>query len=178
MVTKAKGLIQRFELLVTNAGYNLPNGQITHEFQPAPHEPHALPITKCAVYVFSLSKQYGCQCEAGPHRALKVGKAGPNSNARFQFHHYRPYRTDSSLAASLEKHRACWDHLGIHELSYTSGEGWILSNTDRDNFYLPFWHSNLLADLEKYLQAMLDPVFEGRISPLKRIARWKLIHSG
>jgi hypothetical protein len=57
---------------------------ISHEGQPAPHTSHVLPIGKCAIYVFSLSEGYGSTVPAGPSRVLKVGKAGPNSNARFQ----------------------------------------------------------------------------------------------
>src|SRR5438132_1513548 len=49
---------------------------IRHEGQPAPHQPHGLPMGFGAVYVFSLSSRYGAGCPAGPNRVLKVGRVG------------------------------------------------------------------------------------------------------
>jgi hypothetical protein len=65
-----------------------PNLATKNELLSAPHVPTPLPSGKCAVYAFSLSQ--GANCPAGPNRALKVGSAGPNSNARFQPQHYSP----------------------------------------------------------------------------------------
>jgi hypothetical protein len=55
----------------------------------------------CAAHVFSLSKNYGDRVPAGRNRILKVGKAGCNSNARFQSQHYNPSSAPSNLAHSL-----------------------------------------------------------------------------
>jgi hypothetical protein len=159
MVKKAKALIRGFESL----GF-IPKGTVTHESQPAPHTPYALPWDRCAVYVFSLSESYGQRCKAGPNLVLKVGKA--SHNARFQSHHYRLHRTASNLAGSLERHRSYWPFLGISQLGYTEGEGWICQNTDRDHFYLPYRYRHLLSRLERYLKDELRPIFEGRVYPI------------
>lgn len=63
---------------------------VQHNHQPAPHKGKALPAEQCAVYVFTLSSKYGTTTGAGANRALKVGKAGLNCNARFQSQHYSP----------------------------------------------------------------------------------------
>lgn len=71
------------------------------EPQIAMHQPPSLCSGKCAAYVFSLSDDYGAPAPAGPHRVLKVGRVGPNSNARFQSQHYSPRSSRSNLANSL-----------------------------------------------------------------------------
>jgi len=134
---------------------------ITHEVQPAPHEPHALPRGKCAVYVFSLSAPYGKCCPAGAHRVLKLGKAGPNSSARFQSQHYDPSRAPSTLATALVNSTILWPYLGITEVDAAEVGRWIKKNVDRDNFYLDVAENNLLGELERYIKGRSGPVFEG-----------------
>jgi hypothetical protein len=55
-----------------------------------PHTSAALPGGKMAIYIFM-----------DDVRTLKVGKVGPNSNARFQAQHYLPGSSKSNLAKSL-----------------------------------------------------------------------------
>jgi hypothetical protein len=133
---------------------------IRHEAQPAPHAPHGLPLGKCAVYVFSLSASYGGSCPAGPDRVLKIGKAGPNSNARFQSQHYNPGSSMSNLAKALLNERGRWQLLGITALSTVTVGNWV-RHLDRDNFYLDSTDKEHLGELEKYLKSILGSVFEG-----------------
>jgi thioesterase domain-containing protein len=156
MIQNPQALINDFRQAASRPGL-----QVEHEYQPAPHKPHKLPNGKCAVYIFSISASYGRGCPAGAHRVVKVGKAGPNSNARFQSHHYDPHRARSTLAATLLKSRTLWPYLGIVELKDTEVEHWIKKNTDRDNFYLDATHKDLLDELEKYLRGKSGSVFEG-----------------
>ena len=133
--------------------------EIEHERQLAPHKAHKLFQGKCAVYVFSLSASYGQNCMANPHRVLKVGKVGPNSNARFQSQHYSG-SAQSTLRGSLLRTPVLWPYLGISSLVADQTKSWIEENTDRDNFYLPGEELNVLAELERYLKGRLGPVFE------------------
>ncbi len=141
--------------------YGLDAIEIAHEAQPGPHAPHSLPKGTCAVYVFSLSPSCGGLCDAGPNRALKVGKAGPKSNARFQSQHYHPNSARSNLAKGLLESRGRWHYLGINNLVRETIGQWICQHLDRDNFYLDATKVDLLNHLEKYLKARLGPVFEG-----------------
>jgi hypothetical protein len=75
---------------------------LEYEFLPAPHRPPSrLRAGSTAVYVFSLSPDYGTTCAAGPNRVLKVGKVGMNSAPRFCYQHYSPGWARSNLAGSL-----------------------------------------------------------------------------
>ena len=115
----------------------------------APHSPPTLlPAGKMAVYVF---------CHQG--RALKVGKAGPNSNARYTSQHYSPGSAPSTLAASVLKRGT---EVGIQGIADSVVGDWIKANTDRYNFLLDSSYPiRLLTLLESFLQCKLDPVFEG-----------------
>ena len=135
--------------------------EIEHEVQLAPHEPRSLPNGKCAIYVFSLSESYGMKCSAGAHRAIKVGRVGPKSNARFQSQHYNPTSAPSNLAATLLKSVILWPYLGITELENSGVGQWIRENTDRDHFYLDASETEVLEEFERYLRGKLGPVFEG-----------------
>jgi hypothetical protein len=152
-------LISEFRSVITGLG--LVCGDIQHEAQPAPHRPHRLPEGKCALYVFSLSQEYGERCPAGTGRVLKVGKAGPNSNARFQSHHYELGRAPSTLAGTLVASTVLWHYLGITELGSEQVADWIRASTDRDNFYFDSKDNDVLGQYEKYVRARLGPVLEG-----------------
>ncbi len=159
MVKFADALIHDFVLAAGWLGLHVRDPQ--HESQLAPHVPHPLGPGTCAVYVFSLSESYGKSCPAGPHRVLKVGKAGPKSNARFQSQHYSAKAAPSTLAASLVTARILWPYLGVHNLTEDQVGGWIRANCDRDNFYILATSEFGLGQLEQYMRAMLGPVFEG-----------------
>ena len=113
------------------------------------------------IYVVSLSRGYGERCPAGVGRVLKVGRAGPNSNARFQSHHYEMGRAPSTLAATLVTSTILWHYLGIMRLRSEQVRDWIRANTDRDNFYFDSKDNSILAQFEKYTRGRLGPVFEG-----------------
>lgn len=134
---------------------------VQHNHQAAPHKGKALPTEQCAVYVFTLSSMYGATTPAGANRALKVGKAGLNCNARFQSQHYSTKAAPSTLASTLLKTKVLWSFLGITSIDESNVRAWIEQNTDRDNFLLSSDDAHLLGKLETYLKGRLGPVFEG-----------------
>lgn len=132
-----------------------------HEQQLAPHQPHKLPAGKGAVYVFSLSKAWGEQCGAGPGCVLKVGKVGPNSNARFESQHYNAGSAPSTLAARLLQHPEAWEPPALSNPTKVSINTWLKARTDRDNFYIAGEETKLRSLFETFLHARLKPLFEG-----------------
>jgi hypothetical protein len=55
-----------------------------------PHQPKTLPVRMMGVYMFWYEGEF-----------MKIGKVGPNSNARFLSQHYNPRSAPSTLAASI-----------------------------------------------------------------------------
>jgi hypothetical protein len=161
MIKNADDVIASFQAALAQSGLGLLHSQIEYAAQPAPHRPHSLPGGKCAVYVFSLSQAWGSGCPAGPDRVLKVGKAGPNSNARFQSQHYNPNSAASSLAGSLSRCKILWPYLGITRLAPEDVGEWIRKHVDRQNFYLDAADQPLLRLFETYLSGTLGSAFEG-----------------
>ena len=157
-VQNATLLIQEFVSAALRLGICC---NVRHDSQPAPHKGKALPSSDCAVYVFTLSEGYGKRTGAGANRALKVGKAGPKCNARFQSQHYSSRAAPSTLAATLLKAQILWPFIGISSLDEAMVRRWIENNTDRDNFYLASSDAHLLGKLETYLKGRLGPIFEG-----------------
>lgn len=162
MIERSAELVGEFLVAAERIGLTV-IGEIEHEAQPAPHTAHSLRDGKCAVYVFSLSESYGKRVPAGAHRALKVGKAGPNSNNRFQYQHYSG-SAGSTLVGSMRKATILWPYLGL-EFSgpeQLDGKYWLSTFTDRDNFYLDAANNpEALGALENFLNGRLGPVFEG-----------------
>jgi hypothetical protein len=161
VVQNPEELIADFLVAVRNMGVRIGDKGLEHRCGLGPHKPYALPAGRCAVYVFSLSRSYGSRCQAGLDRVLKVGRVGPNSNARFQAQHYNPRSSVSNLAASLIGEQVVWGYLGIERLSETHVGDWIRQHTDRDDFLLPAEDNPELGYLERYIRARLGPVFEG-----------------
>jgi hypothetical protein len=156
MVTVHQALIDEFMAAIAPRRVTL-----VHDSWRAPHTRRKLPAGKCAVYVFSLSEQYGSSVQAGAHRVLKVGKAGSNCNARFQLQHYNVNSAPSTLAGSLIRTTVLWPYLGVSALDSSSVRRWIEQNTDRDHFYFDVADEDMLRTLEKFLKGRLGPVFEG-----------------
>lgn len=130
------------------------------EYLPAPHKPTALRAGYGAVYVFAL--RTGDLDPAGPDRVLKVGRVGPNSNARFQSQHYSPTSTRSNLANSIINYPALWPWLGIEAIDATTIRNWMLATLDRANIYVPAASAALIPPLEMYVRARLGgSVYEG-----------------
>lgn len=92
--------------------------------------------------------------------ALKVGKAGPNRDARFRSQHCTTSGR-STLAKSLLAHPIVWAWLGIAQLDEASVKPWMLSNLDRLHIYVPAGARVVLASLEMYVRARIGNVFEG-----------------
>jgi hypothetical protein len=160
MLADPRGLLADFEAALLQCGVANPPA-IAHEPWPAPHRPPRFRPGMCAVYVFSLSATAGGRCPAGPHRIIKVGKAGPNSKSRFESQHYNPGSAPSTLAASLLKACPLWSYLGFPANNSAQVGRWLMENTDRDHFYLRAADLEYLGDLERYVRGRHSPVFEG-----------------
>jgi hypothetical protein len=120
------------------------------EIAGRPHKaPGSLPTGKMAVYAFFLSGQ-----------ALKVGKVGPKSAARYTSQHYNPASAGSTLAQSVLNNAIRVGAVGVDQ---TSVGQWIKNHTDRVNLLLP---TDLglptLSLLESFLHVRWQPMFEGR----------------
>jgi hypothetical protein len=132
------------------AGSSFSVESIEVQIASKPHKPpRALPPGKMAVYAFFLNG-----------RALKVGKAGPKSAARFASQHYSPLSANSNLAKSILANASA---LGISKLDESSVGEWIRAHTDRANLLLPASAGiPILSLLESFLHVRWKPVFEGR----------------
>ena len=144
-----QALIQDFLRVAALAGARLNESEIEVETLKAPHRPPSrIPAGKMAVYVFS----YG-------DTVLKVGKAGPNSGARYTSQHYNAASAPSTLAASLLKGG---DQIGVSGLTVETAGDWIKNNTHRTNFLMRTECGvPVLTLLEAFLQCKLTPRFEG-----------------
>src|SRR5438093_12719636 len=104
MPADPQALIEDFRKVAQIAGVSVPPSALLVERLPAPHKaPSSLPRGKMAVYVFEWKNQ-----------CLKVGKVGPNSQARYTSKHYGPSSSNSNLAQSV---LAGSDELGISNVS-------------------------------------------------------------
>ena len=82
-----------------------------------PHSaPRKLPDGKMAVYTFIYDGNF-----------LKIGKAGPNSNARYTSQHYNPGSANSNLAKSLIEDA----EMEIYGLTENNVSDWIKYNCRR-----------------------------------------------
>lgn len=122
---------------------------ITPEFLPRPHKAGGLPIGKMAVYAFFLNGQ-----------ALKVGKVGANSDARYRSQHYNAKSAGSNLARSILAKPA---GIGAAGVTHANVGDWIRQNTDRVNLLVPeTLGDSMLSLLESFLHVRWKPIFEGR----------------
>jgi hypothetical protein len=115
-----------------------------------PHRPASLPKGKMGIYMFLYDNKF-----------LKIGKAGPKSNARFYSQHYNPKSARSTLAASILTDGAI-DNKSISE--FNIGD-WIKENCYR--IYILF-DTDLgifaLELIEAALHYKYEPIYEGFIS--------------
>lgn len=141
-------LIESFCQVAELAGVSLDQNDFIVDKRPAPHVPPTkLPDGKSAVYIFIFKGQ-----------TLKVGKAGPNSNARYTSQHYNAEGAKSNLAKSLVDHG---NLIGL-TLSKDEAGSWVRANTDRINFLLDAKYNKFVIPLlESFLQCKLEPVYEG-----------------
>ena len=149
MCSDVASLAEDFRKVAGLAGVQLEAKDLRVESQGAPHRPPTkLPAQKMAVYIF---------CYKG--RALKIGKAGPNSAARYTSQHYSATAASSTLAKSLLQRGS---EVGVTGINEQTVGNWVRENTHRFNFLLDSKHPiRLLTLLESFLQCRLDPVFEG-----------------
>lgn len=149
MSQKPTTLLRDFLSAAKLAGVDDNDLDVVIEKLTAPHAPpKRLPKGKMAVYVFSYQG-----------KALKVGKVGPKSQARYTTQHYIPGSAPSTLAASLVKGGK---EIGVAGLTEENVTEWIKANTERWNFVLDASCGvHVLTFLEAFLQCRLQPAFEG-----------------
>jgi len=131
------------------AGEPISPDEIAIEYLSAPHRPPShLPTGKMAVYGFW-----------GDGVWLKIGKVGPNSNARYTSQHYNAGSTRSTLAGSL----ASDPHmLKVAGFDPRAPGNWIKATTHRVNILLPSQRPiELLSLLEAFLHLRLRARYEG-----------------
>lgn len=137
-----------FRQVADLAGHPIVENALQVEFHPTPHRPTGLPKGKMAVYCFWWNGEW-----------LKIGKVGPNSDARYRSQHYSVGRAASSLANSLIKDERFREAEGFSE--ETIGD-WIKSNTSRCNVLIGADEPrSLLSLLEAFLHQRLGPRYEG-----------------
>lgn len=122
--------------------------EIEIEFLDAPHRsPTKLPSGYMAVYGFGKDEQW-----------LKIGKAGPNSNARYTSQHYTGSAM-STLAGSLSKDPKIPE---VNNLDKYELAEWIKVNTYRVNILISSEKSRkLLSLIEAFLHLRSRPKYEG-----------------
>ena len=112
-----------------------------------PHQPKTLPHQMMGVYTFWYNGNF-----------LKIGKAGPNSNARFLSQHYNPRSARSTLAASILKD----DRMKRNGIEESNVGEWIRNNCRRIDILLD---SDLgifsLELIEAALHYKYEPIYEG-----------------
>lgn len=160
MSIQLDGILSDFAIVAERLGLPGWPAPLDSEYLPAPHTPKSLRPGHGAVYVFALTATH--LAEAGPGCVLKVGRVGPNSNARFQSQHYSPGSSRSNLANSILGYPALWSWLGIDHIDPPMIRDWMLSHLDRANIYVPASSAELIPQLEMYVRARLGgSVYEG-----------------
>lgn len=145
-----KNALSYFPQISMIAGNPTEEADLELEILTDPHKPSALPKGKMAVYGFHYNGVW-----------LKVGKAGPNSKARYLSQHYHPKSSSSNLAKSIIQDAKRWKNI-ISDDDKKDMSSWMKSNLVRFNILLDASHpKELLSFLEAYLHLKLKPVYEG-----------------
>jgi hypothetical protein len=111
------------------------------------------------VYAFALRS--ASTAPAGGGRVLKVGKAGPNTAARFTSQHYSSRAARSTLAGSIIRYPILWPWLGITAEDTASIRSWMTANLDRLHIFVRQPSPEFLTTLELYVRARVGSVYEG-----------------
>ena len=120
----------------------------------APHErPKRLPPGFGAVYIFATHDT---------DDVLKVGMAGPRSEARFTSQHYLPRSANSSLAAQILRDAEFRRTKSLEHLDERSVGAWMQGHLDRYHIFVEEPLDFMLPALERYLIRVLQPRWEGR----------------
>lgn len=115
-----------------------------------PHQPKGLPTGAMGVYTFFYNGHF-----------LKIGKAGPNSNARFLSQHYSPNSAMSNLAKSILSDKKM-QNLGISEQNVGF---WIKHNCSRIDIIIDVKAGIFALELiEAILHYKYCPLYEGFIT--------------
>jgi hypothetical protein len=140
--------VKDFQTVTELAQFPLGGNEFQIEYLESPHKPPSrLPSGKMAVYGFWHEGEW-----------LKIGMAGPNSNARYTSQHYNPNSAQSNLARAL-----CDDVRMANRPGFDSAApgNWIKSRCNRVNILLDSKHGGLpLAMLEAFLHLRLRPRYE------------------
>jgi len=156
-------LVEELRLLVLtlagSADHEMSAGDVEVNYQLAPHRPPRLPPLKQAIYIFF----YEQAC-------LKVGKAGPNSNARFTSQHYGP-NAASTLPKSIIRDKGRLlslvgpaARLGLQTDDEREIGEWLKHHTSRVNILLPASAGRgVLSLTEVALHRRLQPLYEGTL---------------
>jgi hypothetical protein len=144
-----QSLLNDFVQVAKLSGIDVSKDDLIFEILGSPHQPPKnLPKGRVAIYVFC----YNNHC-------LKVGKAGPKTKQRFTTQHYNPGSAPSTFADSLLNGQ---NKIGLNTLTKENVGDWIKANTYRFNLLLNKTTNRFSLNLlESFLQARLNPVFEG-----------------
>jgi len=161
MTIEPKEMIDAFLQVAELAHVSLTSSTVRHELLSAPHKrPSSLPAGLQGVYAFLLGD-----------RCLKVGKAGPKTQARFTSQHYGLNAPSTLTKSILANRQRLVDLLPtgrrdeVATLSEVTAGAWIERNTARLHIFLPTMAGPLpLALLEAFVQCRLNPVFEGKVA--------------
>jgi hypothetical protein len=142
-----KETINNFFEALRLAGVNVDKAKISIDDLGCPHAPKGLPRGKMAIYTFQKDGEY-----------LKIGKAGPNSDARFRSQHYSPNRAKSNLAKSLLDD----PDMAPNNLGESIIAEWIKNNVQRIDILIDS-DTNIfvLNFLEAFLHCKFKPKYEG-----------------
>lgn len=113
-----------------------------------PHSvPRKLPTGKMAVYTFIYNGTF-----------LKIGKVGPNSNARYTSQHYNPGSSKSNLAKSILED----PDMKTHCITENNIGTWIKNNCHRIDIEMDVSLGIFTLELvEAVLHYKLNPKYEG-----------------
>jgi hypothetical protein len=161
MTVEPKEIVEAFLQVANLAHVPVVESQVRYELLPAPHKhPTNLPPGLQAVYAFLV----------GDH-CLKVGKAGPKTQARFTSQHYG-MNAPSTLAKSILANRQYLATIlsgarrgEVDAINEATVGAWIERNTARLHVFLPSPLGALpLSLLEAFVQCRLNPTFEGKVA--------------
>jgi hypothetical protein len=133
--------------IIRSTGTEINENQIMILDRGVPHKTSTLPKGRMAIYSFIYQDRF-----------LKIGKAGPNSNARFNSQHYDPKNSQSNLAKSL----LADPKLVELNLDVTTIKEWIITNTRRIDFLVDATLGIFVLNLiEAFLHLKYRPKYEG-----------------
>jgi len=142
-----KNIIKDFLKAAQLADTKIPESQIDVQDLGCPHKPQGLPKGKMAIYTFQFNELF-----------LKIGKAGPNSDARFRSQPYNPDSSQSNLAKSILND----PDMEHYNLNAENIKDWIKNNIARIDIILDESLGIFVLNfLEAFLHCKLKPKYEG-----------------